>query len=257
MTSAGAENSAGKLRPAAAWLLGPLVLVVTLCWWWIVLMSLDMYGPMRGPAAWMMTAPWDWQHLALLFAMWSVMMAGMMLPSAFPAVIRYARRRSHPAPQAAARSGAFVIGYTCIWVLFSAAATLLQRAKSELRLLTPMMEPAAPTPAICLLVAAGVYQLSPDKRGRLASCRDTALESGEESQDVAGAFWSGAHYGRACLQSNWLLMLLPFVGGVMNLEVMAGLTLLVLVEKAGRLGMRSTIVSGVLLIGLGVWMLIH
>ena len=71
----------------------PLVVllgVTVLCWAWIVPMARDMYGTMSGPSAWMITASWDARHLALLFAMWTVMMTGMMLPSAYPLLMLYA-----------------------------------------------------------------------------------------------------------------------------------------------------------------------
>jgi hypothetical protein len=54
-----------------------LLIIVTLCWWWIVGMARDIYGPMTGSAAWMMTTRWDGPHIALLFAMWSAMMVRM------------------------------------------------------------------------------------------------------------------------------------------------------------------------------------
>src|SRR5262245_38246732 len=71
--------------------------VTLACWAWIVPMSRDMYGAMTGPSAWMMTDRWDAAHLLLLGAMWTVMMAGMMLPSATPLLLVYsggARRRN-------------------------------------------------------------------------------------------------------------------------------------------------------------------
>src|SRR5277367_3897739 len=58
-----------------------LVVATALCWAWIIPMARDMYGSMRGASRWMMTDTWDATHLVLLFAMWTVMMAGMMLPS--------------------------------------------------------------------------------------------------------------------------------------------------------------------------------
>src|SRR5262245_16978597 len=73
-----------------------LAAVTLACWAWIVPMSRDMYGAMTGPSAWMMTQRWDATHLLLLGAMWTVMMAGMMLPSAAPLLFLYAggvRRR--------------------------------------------------------------------------------------------------------------------------------------------------------------------
>src|SRR2546425_12856573 len=73
-----------------------LILFPLICWSWIVVMARDMYGPMTGASAWMMTLRWDARHVALLWAMWAVMMAGMMLPSAAPMLLLYgvaARRR--------------------------------------------------------------------------------------------------------------------------------------------------------------------
>jgi hypothetical protein len=77
---------------AAAWVAAAsLLILVALCWGWIVAMAGDMYGPMTGAAAWMMTRRWDWPHLALLFAMWSAMMVGMTVPSAVAAIAGYGR----------------------------------------------------------------------------------------------------------------------------------------------------------------------
>src|SRR5207249_1507397 len=66
-----------------------LILLPVVSWMWIVVMGRDMYGPMTGASAWMMTPVWDTRHLALLWAMWAVMMAGMMLPSASPLFLLY------------------------------------------------------------------------------------------------------------------------------------------------------------------------
>ena len=88
------------------------------------MMARDMYGPMTGASAWMMTADWDAPHLLLLWTMWSVMMTGMMLPSASPMFLLYGviARRSDP-HHAAARIYALAGGYLSMWVLFSFGAT--------------------------------------------------------------------------------------------------------------------------------------
>src|SRR5438477_4844845 len=73
-----------------------LILLPLVCWSWIVVMARDMYGPMTGASAWMMTPQWDGRHVLLLWTMWAVMMVGMMLPSASPILLMYglaARRR--------------------------------------------------------------------------------------------------------------------------------------------------------------------
>src|SRR6185295_5178649 len=104
-------------------------------------MATDMYGPMVGPSAWMMTAEWDAGHLALLLAMWAVMMTGMMLPSAAPAILLYMGvARTQEPGSAAPRAYAFAAGYLAIWSLFSVAAVVIQRLLSRALILSPMMQ---------------------------------------------------------------------------------------------------------------------
>ena len=108
------------------------------CWGWIASMALDMYGPMTGCSAWMMTSNWDFTHQALLFAMWAVMMTGMMLPSAAPAVFLYASvtRRNAESEHVLPRMFAFAAGYVTAWIVFSLAATALQLALTMASLLS-------------------------------------------------------------------------------------------------------------------------
>src|SRR6516225_3419791 len=104
------------------WLVGLTLLVaVGLCWAWLFPMARDMYGPMTGASAWMMTDTWDFPHQVLLFAMWVVMMAGMMLPSAAPTLLLYVGvvRKSPEAAGAAVRAHAFAGGYLVVWTAFS------------------------------------------------------------------------------------------------------------------------------------------
>jgi len=108
------------------WLVGlTLFIAVALCWAWLIPMARDMYGPMTGASAWMMRDTWDLGHQVLLFAMWVVMMAGMMLPSAAPALLLYVGvvRRSPESASASVRAHAFAAGYLVIWTAFSVLAT--------------------------------------------------------------------------------------------------------------------------------------
>src|SRR4051812_12630433 len=112
-----------------------LILVVLLplvCWSWIVVMARDMYGPMTGASAWMMTLRWDARHLFLLWAMWAVMMVGMMLPSAMPLILMYgvAARRRALGERAAHEIYMLAGGYLVVWAVFSIAATAAQRMLS-------------------------------------------------------------------------------------------------------------------------------
>jgi predicted metal-binding membrane protein len=235
----------------------PLLAVVIACWIWIVVLALDMYGPMTGASGWMMTTSWDARHLFLLWAMWAVMMTGMMLPSAAPTILLYgaAVRRIH---HVAARPAVYALaaGYLAVWALFSVLATALQRVLAELLLISPMMELTSPTAGAVVLIVAGVYEWTPLKVACLKACESPlAFLMRRWRDDVSGAFRLGLEHGLQCLGCCWALMLLLFVGGVMNLVVIGALTLFVALEKLGRFGERGARISGVALVAIGCWML--
>ena len=236
-----------------------VVLIPLVCWTWIVLMARDMYGAMLGPSAWMMTADWDIPHLLLLWAMWAVMMTAMMLPSASPLVLLYAGAlRTSGDARVGRKTHAMAAGYVLVWVLFSVAATVLQRALSTALLLTPMMEPATPGAAALLLAVAGLYQLTPLKRACLRVCRSPLSYLLQHwPPGTYAAFQLGAQHGTYCLGCCWALMLLLFAGGVMNLVVIVVLTLWVLVEKIAPFGEQTARASGVVLLGIALWLAIR
>ena len=72
-----------------------------------------------------------------------------------------------------------------------------------------------------------------------------------------GALRIGVEHGVYCVGCCWALMLLLFAGGVMNLTVIAALTAFVAFEKLASLGVHGAAISGVLLIGSGLWMLVR
>ena len=71
---------------------------------------------------------------------------------------------------------------------------------------------------------------------------------------AGGAFRMGVEHGAYCVGCCWALMLLLFVGGVMNLVVIVTLTLFVAFEKLSPFGMAGARTSGVLLLVAAVWM---
>ena len=234
-----------------------LVLVPVIAWTWIVIMARDMYGPMTGASAWMMTLHWDLRHLLLLWAMWTVMMIGMMLPSAGPLVLLYGAAARRSSPQTSARQTYLLAaGYVAAWTMFSLGATALQRALASLLLLSPMMEAANPRIGAALLIVAGVYQWTPLKDTCLHACQSPiGFLMGRWRNGAMGALRMGFEHGLYCVGCCWALMLLLFAGGVMNVVVIVGLTALVAFEKLapfGRLGARLT---GAIMIAAGGWML--
>jgi len=232
-----------------------LVLIVIASWTWIVLMARDMYGTMLGASAWMMTAHWDLVHLALLWAMWVVMMTAMMLPSAAPLILLYAGAL-HARGERQASCNIYTIagGYVVVWGVFSAAATVLQRVLASALVLTPMMEPGTPTLAAVVLAIAGAYQLTPLKRACLGVCRSPLSYLLQHWRaGTLGALRLGVDHGVYCLGCCWALMLLLFAAGVMNLVVIVALMLWVLAEKFLPFGEKTTRASGIVLLALAAW----
>jgi predicted metal-binding membrane protein len=238
------------------WVSAALLVGIPLAGWaWIAAMAEDMYGSMQGASAWMMTARWDPLHVALLFAMWAVMMIAMMLPSAAPLLLLYAGSlHGWGERHAGRRLYAMAGGYVAAWTAFSAAATWLQRLLGHALLLTPMMEPQSPMIAALLLAIAGAYQLTPQKLACLRRCRTPlSFLLQHWRPGIAGAFRLGLAHGLYCLGCCWALMLLLFAGGVMNLTVIVALTLWVLVEKFAPFGEWTARIGGVALLGLAAW----
>ena len=234
-----------------------LVLAPLVSWLWIVVMARDMYGPMTGASAWMMTARWDAPHWLLLWAMWAVMMTGMMLPSASPMLLLYGAiaRRSAQA-FAGRRIYAFAAGYLIVWTVFSLGATALQRVLTELLLVSSMMEITSPAVGATLLFIAGLYQLTPIKLACLRTCQSPMGFLMSRWRDgLSGAFHMGLQHGAYCVGCCWALMLLLFAGGVMNLTVIAALTAFVAFEKLVPLGVHGARIGGVFLIVAGFWMI--
>ena len=236
-----------------------LAIIPVFSWIWIVAMARDMYGPMDGAGAWMMTLRWDVPHLLLLWAMWTVMMTGMMLPSASPLILLYGAAARRSAQRTATRQTyALAAGYLLAWAAFSLGATVLQRVLASLLVVSPMMEAVSPGFSATLLVAAGVYQWTPLKRACLRQCQSPiGFLIGRWRNGSGGALRMGLEHGTFCVGCCWALMLLLFAGGVMNVLIIVGLTALVAFEKLAPLGRHGARITGGLMVAGGLWMLLH
>jgi predicted metal-binding membrane protein len=248
------------LRHERAVLVTVLILIPVICWSWIAVMARDMYGTMRGASAWMMTPVWDWPHVLLLWAMWAVMMAAMMLPSATPIILLYAgtARSRADSGGAAVQVYLLVAGYLFVWAIFSIGATALQRALATVAVLTPMMEVASSRASAVVLVVAGLYQFTPLKQVCLQACRSPLTFLMQHWRTgYAGTFRMGAEHGLYCVGCCWALMLVLFAGGVMNLAVIVGLTIWVILEKIAPFGEQTAYVSGALLLAIAGWIVLR
>jgi predicted metal-binding membrane protein len=196
----------------------------------------------------------DW--LALLI-MWTVMMAGMMLPSAAPVILLVlgAYRLRHEAhPRAAAF--AFMGGYLLVWTGFSAAASLGQIALHRAAVLSEEMQLYSATVSGVILLVAGVYQWLPLKNVCLVRCQTPlAFLTRHWRRGIDGGFSMGARHGAYCVGCCWLLMVVLFVVGVMNIVWIAVLAALVLLEKLTPGGAIAGRIAGVAAAGWGLYLL--
>ena len=198
--------------------------------------------------------PWTSVDFGLTFAMWAVMMVGMMAPSATPMILLFGASEARSGKKFPfLGAGAFALGYLAVWTAFSALAALAQWGLHQAAMLSPAMSVLSPRLGAVVLVIAGAYQLSPWKNRCLTHCRSplsflmTHWRPGKR-----GAFSIGAHHGSYCLGCCWALMAILFVVGVMNLLWVAVLTIFVLLEKIGPKGAFVARLGGVALIVFGI-----
>lgn len=197
---------------------------------------------------------WNAQIAFAVFVMWAVMMAGMMLPSAAPMILLYAailRKRPAP-PPVLTYTWLFLSGYLAIWVVFSAIVTGLQWWLCGLKLVSPTMAVTNDVLNGGILIAAGIYQWLPFKAACLQHCRSPVMFITKHTRPgFSGAFVMGLHHGTYCIGCCWILMLLLFVGGIMNLLWIAFLAAFVLVEKLVPGGRRFGQIGGAIMLVAG------
>ena len=239
-----------------------LLLLTGLAWAYLLHLDRQMAAAMdfdrrmitMGMSGMDMNRPWTLTDFFYTFAMWAVMMAGMMAPSAAPVFLLYAKTRTSRGEGAASPPVLlFGSGYLTVWTAFSALAALAQWALHQAALLAPAMKVASPRLAGAILVATGIYQLTPWKQKCLTHCRSPiGFLMTNWRNGLWGAFQMGCSHGVLCLGCCWALMALLFVVGVMNLLWVAALTAFVLLEKVGPAGVIAGRLAGAMLVGFGI-----
>jgi predicted metal-binding membrane protein len=259
------------LRRDRAIVAAALIVLIALAWAYILWLVADMqmdgmdmtgFRMIPAGAGLMMpaTAPWEPIEFAFVFAMWAIMMVGMMIPSVAPLILIYARVARQAAAQQKpfAASAWLALGYLLAWTSFSCIATLAQWAIERTGWLAPTMESASSVFGGLTLIAAGLYQWTPVKDACLRQCQfplQFIQRHGGFRGEALGSFALGARHGIYCVGCCWVLMALLFVGGVMNALWIAAIMIFVLVEKlipAGRLISR---LSGAGFLAAGMWLI--
>ena len=255
------------------------IVLLTLSAWWFLFhgagMQMDIFAmtqlslipyqaagmPMDMPEMDMYIHTWSWQDWGIALMMWWVMMVAMMLPSATPIVLLYARVMHHARKSSdtiiVVASAGFVLGYFSSWLLFSVGATFLHWALQQANLLSMLMMMNSGWLSGLVLIIAGLYQLSPLKNSCLKHCQSPASFIATHMQTgQLGAYQMGLKHGMYCVGCCWLLMMLLFVGGVMNLAWIALLSIFVLIEKVFPKIIKLPQLSAFLLLIWGITILV-
>ena len=196
---------------------------------------------------------------AIFIALWAVMMVAMMLPSAAPMILMfgavYAGKRRQAQPFVPI--WVFISAYLLIWASSGVAFYLLALGADRLAAQSMWLTQNAARIGGVVLLAAGLYQLSPLKRICLAKCR-TPLQFilGSWRDGYRGAFRMGLEHGIYCLGCCWLLFAILFPLGIMNIAIMALITALVFAEKSFPVGQRIAQLLALALFAYGLLVII-
>jgi predicted metal-binding membrane protein len=264
-----------RLRPSSR--LGRLrlgltvsLVVLTAAAWWLTLdyalrMSMPMGIVVRGgmdgdgmagmAMAGMASAGWSAEGAIVFTAVWTVMMAAMMLPATAPMVLIFASAQGRRGGAAAISTWIFVAGYLIVWAAVGVLVYVVVEAGSDLATALAAAERSrwAPLALGATLMVAGLYQFTPLKRACLGHCRSPlAFLAQHWRAGRRGALVMGLRHGAYCLGCCWALFAVMAAAGVMSLAWMLLLTLIVFVEKVSPQGERASAATGMALAALGI-----
>jgi predicted metal-binding membrane protein len=234
-------------------ILGTLLALAAACWWLLhrqaaVMSHADaMPGMSRAPLTMGMNAP-------LFMAMWVVMMVAMMFPTAAPMIVTFAAVQAgrHARGRSTVPTWIFVAAYLVVWTVLGVLAYALAAGAEWLvaRHARPVDDVARVGGVV--IVLAGLYQLSPLKHACLGKCR-TPLQFilGSWRDGPVGAVRMGLEHGVDCVGCCWLLFVILFPLGIMNVLAMALVTALIYAEKSLASGPQIARAAGALLVAYG------
>jgi predicted metal-binding membrane protein len=198
---------------------------------WIVTFE-RMRGMDAGPGT-------DLGGFGWYLGIWVTMTAAMMLPTVLPHAAWLARR---------APALLFALGYLAVWTAYGLAVYTVYRLITSFDTSWLAWDEAGPYAAGVVIVAAGVYELTPFKRRSLRRCRMFPEDT--------GAFRGGLAHGLDCVGCSGGLMLVLFALGVMSLFWMAVVAAAIFAEKVLPRGIRLSRVLAPALVVLGIWVAI-
>jgi predicted metal-binding membrane protein len=249
-------------------LLVSLIVLTGAAWWLTIYQAVSMSMPMgiavRGgmtadrmtgmAMAGMAAAEWSIGGAMIFTAVWTVMMAAMMLPAAAPMVLIFASAQARRGKDAAVSTWIFIAGYILVWGALGVLVYAVVQVGTDVAESLAATERSqwAPLALGATLVMAGLYQFTPLKRACLNHCRSPlAFVAQHWHAGRVGALSMGLKHGAYCLGCCWALFAVMAAAGVMSLAWMLLLTLIVFIEKVLPHGRGAAAATGIALTALG------
>ena len=196
---------------------------------------------------------------ALFLAVWIVMMVAMMFPTAAPMILMFARvyAGKRQRGQSFVPTWVFTGGYLAVWALLGLVAYAAAAEAEQLAERLPWLMDHVAKAGGVILVAAGLYQLTSLKYRCLSRCRSPlAFVVTSWREGYGGAFRMGVEHGLYCAGCCWLLFVVLFPLGMLNIAALAAITALIFAEKSLPIGRQVSWVAAVALVAYGVVVLL-
>jgi predicted metal-binding membrane protein len=225
----------------------------------------SMAGGMDMPGGWTMTMAWmrmpgqTWPASAGMFMlMWLAMMVAMMLPSALPMLLAWRRAlQTRGAAHAGLSTFLAACGYFFPWLLVGVLAYPIGAEIARAAMHSAAFSRAVPVLSGATLVLSGCIQFTPWKRAGLCRCRDPLACCGSTTSDLQSGWRFGLRLGKSCVICCSGLMLVLMVLGVMDLAVMAIVSVVIALEKLLPKPEPLVRLSGLAAIAVGLFMLLR
>ena len=224
---------------------------------WIYLDSMYM-KPEGAQAAFSLLAMpmmhvWTYNDFIVMTLMWIVMMFAMMMPSTFNFLFIFNQMRLNMKTANNPKLELIILTsmYLLLWIIFSLFAVFFQYTLHNLNIINKMGTITSNYISSGIIIFAGVYQFTDLKNSCLEKCRNPlSYIMGTKIKNIKDIATIGLSNGIFCIGCCWVLMLLLFINGVMNLLWVMIITLAVLAEKIFPYG---NLVSKFLGVGLISW----
>src|SRR6201996_3912301 len=222
-------------------------------------------GGMPMPGDWTMSMTWmpmdgqTWAGLAASFlGMWTVMMMAMMLPSLVPILRRYRQALLGMSHLHIDRLTAWIgAGYFFVWTVFGMVVFALGAGLTALAMQQSIVARAGPVAAGISMVIAGTLQFTAWKARQLPCCRELPIYGRSLPVHVGNAWRYGLRRGLHCCYCCAGLTVVLLANGIMDLGVMAAVTVAITVERIAPAGKHVARAIGVVVLVIGVGLMVR